>query len=527
MTNVITVNNCSTPTASFTASQTTICENDCIDFTDMSTGTIGTVTYNWSFPGANITSSTQQNPTGICYATAGTYSVTLQITDNVTTDDTVMTNLITVNNCSTPTAGFTVSSNNICTGDCITITNTSTGTSGSELYGWSFQGGTPATSSSQNPGSVCFPTAGDYWLTLVITDASFNILDSTGMAISVSSCIVPEANFSASQTSICANDCINFSDQSINTTGTVAYNWSFPGANTTSSTDQNPTGICYPTPGTYSVTLSITDGVGTDDTLMTDYITVTACDPPSTSFTINSPICEGECVTFTNTTSGGSSYIWTFDGGTPSASAQVNPTVCYDESGVYDVTLIATNSFGSDTSSQTIEILESPYLDAGFDESINAGVSVDLNATGSGGDSYNWTPSYGLSCTDCEDPIASPDSSVMYYVTLTNSVGCTATDSLYIEVTLVEAIGVPSAFSPNGDKLNDILYVEGAGIIEMKFQVYNRYGQLVFESMNQDDGWDGTFNGKKINPGVFAYVVTYTLASGEEGVLKGDVTLIK
>lgn len=524
----VSVNTCSVPVASFTPSQTTICENGCVDFTDNSVGTTGTVTYNWSFPGANTTSSTLQNPTGICYATAGTYTVTLQITDQVGTDDTIMTNLITVNTCTTPTAGFTISSNNICQGDCITITNTTTGTTGSELYAWSFNGGTPSTSTSQTPASVCYNTTGTYWITLVVTDASSNFLDSTGMAVTVNTCNLPVASFTVSQTTLCENDCVNFTDNSTGTTGTVAYNWSFPGANTTSSTQQNPTGICYATAGTYTVTLQITDQVGTDDTIMTNLITVNACGPPVASFTSDTLICEGNCITYTNTTTGGgASYVWTFQGGTPSSSAQTNPTVCYSDSGTYQTTLIATNTYGVDTVSQMVTVQPSPYVDAGFNESINAGVSVNLNAFGSGGSSYVWTPPYGLSCTDCQDPIASPDSSTMYYVTLTNSLGCSSTDSLYIDVTLVEAIGVPSAFSPNGDGVNDVLKVEGAGISKLDFKVYNRYGQLVFEATSQTTTWDGTFNGKPLNPGVFAYVVSYTLYSGEEGVLKGNVTLVK
>ena len=91
----------------------------------------------------------------------------------------------------------------------------------------------------------------------------------------------------------------------------------------------------------------------------------------------------------------------------------------------------------------------------------------------------------------------------------------------------VEGIGVPNVFSPNGDNFNDQLFVLGQGIQSMKFTIYNRYGQQVFVTTDQQLGWDGTHNGKDINTGVFAWHLDYTLISGESGTLKGNVTVIK
>jgi len=167
-----------------------------------------------------------------------------------------------------------------------------------------------------------------------------------------------------------------------------------------------------------------------------------------------------------------------------------------------------------------------PDVDAGADVTINAGVSTTLEATGSIG-TYVWSPDSALTCTYCEITEASPEYTTTYIVTVTDANGCSAFDDVEVTTIFTEGIGVPSAFSPNGDNHNDILYVEGAGIIELEFTVYNRYGQKVFESFNKDVGWDGTLNGKPENPGVFAFVAIYKLVGGGEGVLKGDVTLIK
>ena len=348
--------------------------------------------------------------------------------------------------------------------------------------------------------------------------------------ITVTNCASPTASFSASSTTICQGDCINFTDLSSGTVGAVIYNWSFPGSSTTTSTVQNPSNICYPVAGTYAVTLSITDNNGTDDSTMTNYITVTNCVPPTANFSISdTEICQGECVDFTDLSSGGATgWVWTFAGGVPSSSTDQNPTnICFLTDGTANVTLVVSNSQGTDTLVQSVNVSPSPTVDAGPDVTINAGVSTNLEATGSLGGNFMWSPDSALTCVTCASTVASPEWTTTYVVTITDANGCSAWDDVTVTTIFIEGIGVPSAFSPNGDNLNDILYVEGAGIVELEFLIYNRYGQKVFESNDKTMGWDGTFNGKPENPGVFAYVATYKLIGGETGVLKGDVTLIK
>ena len=207
-TTTVTIADGNSPTVTANASATTACVGDMITLTGG-----GASTYTWD---NGVTD-------GVPFAASATTTYNVTGTDASGCTNTASVT-VTVNSCTSPTADFTVSSNNICSGDCITVTNISTGTSGSELYGWQFNGGTPANSTNQNPGSVCYNTTGSYWITLVITDVSFNVLDSTGMAISVNSCSTPVASFTPSQTTICENDCIDFTDNSTGTTGTVTYN---------------------------------------------------------------------------------------------------------------------------------------------------------------------------------------------------------------------------------------------------------------------------------------------------------------
>lgn len=105
--------------------------------------------------------------------------------------------------------------------------------------------------------------------------------------------------------------------------------------------------------------------------------------------------------------------------------------------------------------------------------------------------------------------------------------GCSSSDTVLVLVNYSKRIGVPSAFSPNGDGNNDVLFVKRQGIVGMSFQVFNRYGELVFQSDDQRIGWDGTYKNRDENPGVFTWVLYFTFEDGELGMLKGNTTLIR
>ncbi|MCK6690540.1 MAG: PKD domain-containing protein, partial [Thermoanaerobaculia bacterium] len=136
----------------------------------------------------------------------------------------------------------------------------------------------------------------------------------------------------------------------------VNYNWLFPGGNPSNSALQNPV-VAYNAPGTYSVTLIVSNSAGSDTTTLSNYITVNP--GPTAGFTSTT---NGATATFTNTSTNGVSYNWDFgDGG--SSNAQ-NPTHTYATDGTYTVTLTATNPCGTSTSSQTVVIVTPPT--AGF-----------------------------------------------------------------------------------------------------------------------------------------------------------------
>jgi gliding motility-associated-like protein len=88
-------------------------------------------------------------------------------------------------------------------------------------------------------------------------------------------------------------------------------------------------------------------------------------------------------------------------------------------------------------------------------------------------------------------------------------------------------IFVPNTFTPNGDGKNDVLFVRGNEISELYFAVYNRWGQMVFETNTITKGWDGIYNNMKADPAVFAWYVRAQCYNGNALEKKGNVTLIR
>ncbi|MBL7935665.1 MAG: PKD domain-containing protein [Bacteroidia bacterium] len=175
---------------------------------------------------------------------------------------------------------------------------------------------------------------------------------------------------------------------------------------------------------------------GTEDGLSVSTFTQCSTSPPVVSFSANSTtICAGASISFTDLSSNAPvTWNWVFAGATPSVSTSQSPSVTYNTPGVYSVSLTATNSNGSNTAILTNYIVVNaiPFADAGNNTTICTGNSTVLNA--SGGTSYSWTPSTGLSSTTIQNPIATPTTTIIYTVNVTNK-GCSKTDAVTITVT--------------------------------------------------------------------------------------------
>ena len=218
------------------------------------------------------------------------------------------------------------------------------------------------------------------------------------------------------------------------------------------------------------------------------------------------------------------SYNW-------SSSAQNTDSIGNLTIGNYSVIVSDSNNC-SDTLNFTIGIVDSLNIIAlPIDTIINPGFNVDITVTG--GVDYTWTPNtLGLSCDDCPNPTAMPDSSIMYYVTATDSNGCVGYDSVFVEIKLICGdIFVPTIFSPNGTgpEANNKLWVFGKAscIQRFSFQIFDRWGELVFESADISIGWDGNFKERPLPNGNFVYKLSILLYDNTIYNSSGSLTLVR
>ena len=165
-----------------------------------------------------------------------------------------------------------------------------------------------------------------------------------------------------------------------------------------------------------------------------------------------------------------------------------------------------------------------PIINITAETSITFGSSVPISA--SGGVTYDWSPSAGLSCTICPNPIASPTETTTYCVLVTDTNGCTNDACVIVDI-ICNDIFVPNAFTPNDDGQNDILFVRSPCIQYLEFKIFDRLGEKVFETNDIKQGWDGMFKGEKMNSGVFVYYVNVTNLDGTTLRKTGDVSLIR
>ena len=144
---------------------------------------------------------------------------------------------------------------------------------------------------------------------------------------------------------------------------------------------------------------------------------------------------------------------------------------------------------------------------------------------------YQWTPSQFMETPQLPNTVVTPDTTMTYTVTVTDTFGCQRTDTVTVKVNPVVCdmpfVFIPNSFTPNGDGRNDVLYVRSDILVDCHFIVYNRWGEKVFETFNQEIGWDGTFKGKECPRATYDWYFKGTCKDGDETEMKGNVTLIR
>jgi gliding motility-associated-like protein len=176
-----------------------------------------------------------------------------------------------------------------------------------------------------------------------------------------------------------------------------------------------------------------------------------------------------------------------------------------------------------------IEVQQPPELGQLQDTSLIIGEEISYTVDAGKGFQYLWSPSEGVDCATCPNPTFSPLITTPYTLQVFDPSGCfNISRKVLIEIIEKYSLDVPSAFSPNGDGVNDIIYARGWGLKELKsFKIYNRFGELVFESQDFENGWDGTYRGKDQNIETYVYTVEVLTFGGEILTKKGNISLIR
>jgi len=168
-------------------------------------------------------------------------------------------------------------------------------------------------------------------------------------------------------------------------------------------------------------------------------------------------------------------------------------------------------------------------VDAGPDVELSLGQSTTFTPTTSATTvaSYNWTPVATLTCSNCESPDAKPSVTTEYLITVVDDAGCSVSDSLVVKVSSPELL-IPTAFSPNGDGMNDFFRALNKNLVKYNLEVYNRWGEKVFESSDPLEGWDGVYQGIRQPMEVYTWQCRYQFSGGVKSkTAKGNVTLVR
>jgi gliding motility-associated-like protein len=318
-----------------------------------------------------------------------------------------------------------------------------------------------------------------------------------------------------------------------NNTTITAVSWDF-GNNLTSIAIPSAQ-TTYTSAGIYLVTFTVT-GTNSGNVSCTDTVSkrITINTLPTADFE-SSNSCVGLITNFNNLSlPANGNFTWFFGpSATPSISSAQTPTdVVFNTNGPInvDLTILAPATQCTANISKVVNV--NPKPDAQFGMTNNPTVAQEpvyySDFSTPAGSITTWLWNFGDEGTGSgPSPSHSYQNGGIYFVTLTviDSLGCSDTVSKQIEVNLIPQ--VPSGFTPNGDNVNDKLFVKGGPFNKMIFRVYNNWGEKLFETQDQLEGWDGKKDGQDQPVGVYVWTLEVDLYNNRTVKKNGDVTLLR
>lgn len=419
-------------------------------------------------------------------------------------------------------ANFTYEKHYGCEEDTVVFTNTTNPQTGT-TYTWFF--GDLNTSTQANPTHI-YANQGTYTVRL-IADHPPCIKDTIDQVIVISHPI--NAAFTAvggnpPKDSVCLGEAITVTSAST-PAGFVAHDFDWGDGTPHDIFNSGP--HTYADPGTYTITLIITDTLGCHDTAtQVVYVII----PSFIAFTTSEDtICVGEPVFFTDTISANTNeFIYNFDDGQTITNVH-NPSHSWDHSNngaPYNVTLTGKTPRCPDAVfSHPVFVDDFPRVDLGPDTMICPGVtgSILLADVSNPGAIYNWSTGETSNSITVTQP-------GRYWVKVSSQTGeCVTTDSIWVKRDCY--LNIPNSFSPNGDGLNDYFLPRellSSGLRSFTMDIYNRWGENIFTTNKLDGrGWDGKYNGVLQNVGVYVYIINAEFINNVKKEFKGNVTLLR
>ncbi|NNE54573.1 MAG: PKD domain-containing protein [Flavobacteriales bacterium] len=487
----------------------------------ISTGSIASV--DWDFDG--LSSSTDFNPDPVAITAGGDYTVTL-----IATSDQGCTNSIAedVTVFAVPAADFSFDIG--CEGDLFTITDASTIETGSiSSWAWSIPqvgnfNGTIVTTPFEDYGN--YPVE----LTVVSDEGCEHVITQQLE-------VYPNPDVAFELFGVCQGVPTEFTNMTnIPYSDITQYEWNFGNGDT--ATDLDPSTL-YNAPGEYEVTLTATSEYGCVDS--NDASILIYNQPEPAFFVSDSAFCAGEEVTFTDMStvdepSNLSQWMWVVNDQTVGFNSEFSYT--FEEPGMYDVTLQVTSNYGCFNEVEVSDLVEAwPYpisdFEAGPLDSDLLGMTLEFIDASEG--AVDWSYTFGDGTGDSGSHVTHTYETFGTYEVwqiAANEYGCTHSSSQLVEVNPEMLIYVPNAFTPDFDGVNDFFAPEisGFNIQDYSFQIFNRWGELLFETNDLSQGWIGDVQGGGYYApeGVYVWrLVVQNAYSFEIQELDGYVTLIR
>lgn len=514
------------PSTNFSINNASQCfRANSFDFTNTSTIDNGTLSSQmWQF--GNGDNSANANPS-YSYTSPGSYVVQLITTSDKNCSDTISENIV-VN--PSPTAGIDVIKTDTCfANNSLDFQSNSTISNGViNTYSWVLGDG--ATSNLQDVINHQYPNIGNYNVSLVVeSDSGCSDTAYTSVSIHPS----PTADFSVNDTNPCFNNhVISFTqNSSANTSSLNAYNWDYGDGN--GSTQASPANHSFTTEGTYQVQLVVRT---TENCYDTADQTIIVRPSPVVNFTGGTG-CVGIEIPFTNLSTSSlapDDYTWYFGDGTSLTTTTENPNHIYNSSGIYEVKLVAQNSAGCIDSmivKTAAEVFQKPVADFSYVKVSSFDSLTNIIFTENSTDViiWNWqinnTP---VGNSQSLDYTFQDTGSFDILVRIENNYGCADTSVQSIFIFPDAQLLVPTSFSPNSDNLNDVFLPRGVRYVKSyRLTIYNRWGNLLFETADASKSWDGTYGGSPVNTGQYVVLVETTDLNNRKLTYKGTITLVR